>query len=170
MKLLLEAGTNTEKEDIVGHTALHFAARAGEQAAVEMLLEAAADPLKVTRGGKSALDFATENGHVETALLLQVACKDRSENDTRLRMMSEVETWQLVDWSWCVYSLPGKNHDDAEACLLMKKRVQYFAMLMELICFVSVLLMLWLGREVVRGSCCSNTVVVVLVVEEAVVV
>ena len=83
MKLLLDAGTSTGKEDIVGHTALHLAARAGEQAAVEMLLEAAADPLKVTRGGKSALDFATENGHVDTALLLQAACKDKSESDTR---------------------------------------------------------------------------------------
>ncbi|NCF70802.1 MAG: hypothetical protein GWP59_03765, partial [Chlamydiales bacterium] len=54
-----------------GMTALHLFAKRGKFELVELLLEAKADPHRLSREGLSALDYAHRHQHEEVALLIQ---------------------------------------------------------------------------------------------------
>lgn len=54
-----------------GMTALHLFAKRGKLQLVELLLEAKADPHRLSREGLSALDYAHRHQHEEIAVLIQ---------------------------------------------------------------------------------------------------
>ena len=58
--------------DIVGNTALHYAAQSGLKRCVELLIAHQADLFVENREGKTACDLAVVCGHHEVALLLEV--------------------------------------------------------------------------------------------------
>ncbi len=69
--LLLAAGADPNRiEQTGGFTALIWAAQLGHRAAVERLLASSADPAHRDFTGKSAADWARQNGHAETLALL----------------------------------------------------------------------------------------------------
>jgi ankyrin repeat protein len=69
--ILLNVGADPEARDLDQNTPLIIAAKAGKFEAVEWLLDHGADIRAVTERNKTALDWATENGHERVARLLQ---------------------------------------------------------------------------------------------------
>ena len=70
----------------LGYTALHCAAYWGRLAITELLLELGADPTLRSKEGKTALDYAREEGKIEVVALLsepRYADEDRPTNATR---------------------------------------------------------------------------------------
>jgi hypothetical protein len=70
----------------LGYTALHCAAYWGRLAITELLLELGADPTLRSKEGKTALDYAREEGKSEVVALLsepRYADEDRPTNATR---------------------------------------------------------------------------------------
>ena len=66
----------------LGYTALHCAAYWGRLAITELLLELGADPTLRSKEGKTALDYAREEGKSEVVALLsepRYADEDRTE-------------------------------------------------------------------------------------------
>lgn len=61
--ILLAAGTPVDATQHGGFTALHAAANAGDLAALEVLLNAGADPLLKAANGLDARGFALKSGH-----------------------------------------------------------------------------------------------------------
>ena len=83
MRLLLDAGAkiNAKKDDFCGKTALIRAAEKGHTDTVRLLLARGAnksiksdiDELGACDGQGTALDFAKQNGHTQTASVLNAA-------------------------------------------------------------------------------------------------
>jgi ankyrin repeat protein len=71
LELLRSAGGNLEDCDNEGTTPLILAARAGKREAIDWLLNNGADILVSDHNGKTAEDWAKENGHIEVVELLQ---------------------------------------------------------------------------------------------------
>jgi len=72
----------------LGYTALHCAAYWGRLAITELLLELGADPTLRSKEGKTALDYAREEGKSEVVALLskpRYADEDRPTNATRMQ-------------------------------------------------------------------------------------
>jgi ankyrin repeat protein len=57
---LLSAGAKIDATDATGQTALMWAARAGREAVVQLLLKSGADPAHRSFEGKAAVDYATD--------------------------------------------------------------------------------------------------------------
>ena len=60
-----------------GWTALHTAARNGDEAIIDMLLVRGADPTRASDDGKTAIDLAEENGYAALAKLLRTQAGKR---------------------------------------------------------------------------------------------
>ncbi|KAM0718807.1 hypothetical protein Q7P37_005878 [Cladosporium fusiforme] len=58
VKLLVTAGADIKKTDVIGRNALHWAAENGMEEVVEILLASGADPNKQTHSGETALGIA----------------------------------------------------------------------------------------------------------------
>ena len=71
MKLLLDAGADSNKANDVGSTPLHWAASNGQTGAVKLLIVNGADPGKANNRGKTPLMFAADYGHTDLAELLK---------------------------------------------------------------------------------------------------
>jgi uncharacterized protein len=69
--LLLALGASPNAVQRGGFTALHMAARDGDEAIVDMLLLRGADATRKSDDGKTPIDLATENGHGALAGLLR---------------------------------------------------------------------------------------------------
>ncbi|KAI0428831.1 hypothetical protein F5Y09DRAFT_275147 [Xylaria sp. FL1042] len=73
VKLLLEAGANTELQDDFGQTPLSWAAEKGHEAIVKLLLAAGANTELQGRYGRTPLSWAAEKGHEAIVKLLLAA-------------------------------------------------------------------------------------------------
>lgn len=71
VKTLIEAGADVNLVGNLGYAPLHVAAWRDHTEAIEMLLEAGADPGVRCEVGKTALDTALENGYRDIARLLK---------------------------------------------------------------------------------------------------
>jgi ankyrin repeat protein len=71
VKLLLDDGYCDVNDISVGMTALMFAARSSTPEMVQLLLDYGADKSIKTSDGKTAYDYAVENGHLQIAELLE---------------------------------------------------------------------------------------------------
>jgi ankyrin repeat protein len=69
--LLLALGASPNAVQRGGFTALHIAARDGDEAIVDMLLLRGADATRAGDDGKTSIDLAVENGHAALAGLLR---------------------------------------------------------------------------------------------------
>jgi ankyrin repeat protein len=69
--LLLALGASPNAVQRGGFTALHIAARDGDEAIVDMLLLRGADASRASDDGKTSIDLAVENGHAALAGLLR---------------------------------------------------------------------------------------------------
>jgi ankyrin repeat protein len=69
--LLLALGASPNAVQRGGYTALHLAARDGDEAIVDMLLIRGADATRAADDGKTSIDLALENGHAALAGLLK---------------------------------------------------------------------------------------------------
>ena len=75
--LLLALGASPNSVQLGGWTALHAAARNGDQAIVDMLQLRGADPTRASDDGHTAIDLAEENGHGALANVLRMASAKR---------------------------------------------------------------------------------------------
>jgi len=75
--LLLALGASPNSVQRGGWTALHAAARNGDQAIVDMLQLRGADPTRASDDGHTAIDLAEENGHGTLAKVLRMAATKR---------------------------------------------------------------------------------------------
>lgn len=75
--LLLALGASPNSVQKGGWTALHAAARNGDQAIVDMLQLRRADTTRVSDDGHTAVDLAEENGHAALAQVLRMAAAKR---------------------------------------------------------------------------------------------
>jgi ankyrin repeat protein len=75
--LLLALGASPNSVQRGGWTALHAAARNGDQAIVDMLQLRRADATRVSDDGRTAVDLAEENGHAALAQVLRLAATKR---------------------------------------------------------------------------------------------
>jgi ankyrin repeat protein len=75
--LLLALGASPNSVQLGGWTALHAAARNGDQAIVDMLQLRGADPTRASDDGHTAIDLAEENGHGALAKVLRMASAKR---------------------------------------------------------------------------------------------
>ena len=75
--LLLALGASPNSVQRGGWTALHAAARNGDQAIVDMLQLRGADPTRASDDGHTAIDLAEENGHAALAKVLRMAATQR---------------------------------------------------------------------------------------------
>jgi ankyrin repeat protein len=75
--LLLALGASPNSVQRGGWTALHAAARNGDQAIVDMLQLRGADPTRASDDGQTAIDLAEENGHGTLAKVLRMAATKR---------------------------------------------------------------------------------------------
>jgi len=75
--LLLALGASPNSVQLGGWTALHAAARNGDQAIVDMLQLRGADPTRASDDGHTAIDLAEENGHAALANVLRMASAKR---------------------------------------------------------------------------------------------
>jgi ankyrin repeat protein len=66
VRILLEAGANSNVRQSAGWTALHAAAANGDLASVDLLLDAGADPTATNDEGRSVIDLANESGDETT--------------------------------------------------------------------------------------------------------
>jgi ankyrin repeat protein len=69
--LLLALGASPNAVQRGGYTALHLAARDGDEAIVDMLLIRGADASRAADDGKTSIDLALENGHAALAGLMK---------------------------------------------------------------------------------------------------
>ena len=69
--LLLALGASPNAVQRGGYTALHLAARDGDEAIVDMLLIRRADASRAADDGKTSIDLALENGHAALAGLMK---------------------------------------------------------------------------------------------------
>lgn len=60
---LIKDGSNVDRKDSAGYTALHYAARNGQMKVCNLLVENGADINAVTRGGVTALCRAATTGN-----------------------------------------------------------------------------------------------------------
>lgn len=70
MRLLLDAGAETDFQNKQGQSALIRATIAGQRDAVALLLAVNADTRLVDRNHKTARDWAKETGHIKSLALL----------------------------------------------------------------------------------------------------
>lgn len=75
--LLLALGASPNSVQRGGWTALHAAARNGDQTIVNMLQLRGADPTRASDDGHTAIDLAEENGHGALAKVLRMAAVKR---------------------------------------------------------------------------------------------
>ena len=75
--LLLALGASPNSVQHGGWTALHAAARNGDQEIVAMLQLRGADPTRASDDGHTAIDLAEENGHGTLAKVLRMAATKR---------------------------------------------------------------------------------------------
>ena len=75
--LLLALGGSPNAVQKGGWTALHTAARNGDEAIIDMLLLRGADPTRASDDGKTAIDLAEENGYAALAKLLRTQAGKR---------------------------------------------------------------------------------------------
>lgn len=75
--LLLALGASPNSVQLGGWTALHEAARNGDEAIVDMLLLRGADPTRASDDGHTAIDLAEENEHGALAKVLRMAAAKR---------------------------------------------------------------------------------------------
>jgi ankyrin repeat protein len=75
--LLLALGASPNSVQHGGWTALHAAARNGDQAIVDMLQLRGADPTRASDDGRTAIDLAEQNGHGALAKVLRMAATKR---------------------------------------------------------------------------------------------
>ncbi len=75
--LLLALGASPNSVQLGGWTALHAAARNGDQAIVDMLQLRGADPTRASDDGHTAISLAEENGHAALANVLRMAATKR---------------------------------------------------------------------------------------------
>lgn len=71
LRLLLERGANIAIPDRSGRTPLHVAAARGMTEAIEILLEANADPMAPDLLLYTPYDWATRNDHQDTAVVIR---------------------------------------------------------------------------------------------------
>lgn len=71
MDLLVKAGAKTAEPDLDGTTPLIISAKANKTKALQWLLERGADVKTKDSYGKTAMDWARENGHAEATRLLE---------------------------------------------------------------------------------------------------
>jgi len=80
VQMLMAAKCHVDEPDTWsdGWSPIHYATQRGSMAAIESLLEGKADPLAMTRGGRSSLHIAASCGHAEvlTALCEASQCSD----------------------------------------------------------------------------------------------
>ena len=62
MKVLLDAGAQTDLQNTAGHTPLHLASMMGDQDMVEVLLEAGADVFIVDYDNRAPIFMAAQRG------------------------------------------------------------------------------------------------------------
>jgi ankyrin repeat protein len=83
-RLLLDHGAVVDRpgkiEDVGQETPLLLAARGGHTGTVRLLLDHGADPAGTDDRGRSALDWAREGGHQETAALLETTLETRPDD------------------------------------------------------------------------------------------
>ena len=85
VKLLLEAGADTELCGRDGSTALHFAAQAGQSEVVQLLLKSGANTDVLDHQQSTPLLFAAEHGHLEVVRLLLKSRADKDKFDRQGR-------------------------------------------------------------------------------------
>jgi ankyrin repeat protein len=75
--LLLALGASPNSVQLGGWTALHAAARNGDEAIVALLQLRGADPTRASDDGRTAIDLAEANGHAALAKVLRMAAAKR---------------------------------------------------------------------------------------------
>eukprot|EP00949_MAST-11_sp_MAST-11-sp1_P003915 g3915.t1 len=78
-------------EDVRGRTALHIAGGKGFVQVVRTLFKAGADPLRLTRDGRTPLFYAAERNHVRCAEYLLDAMQSSIQTSDAMQAMSEVK-------------------------------------------------------------------------------
>ena len=80
VRLLLDAGAETNLAATDGYNALILASRKGHNEVVRLLLDAGADKNLAATDGYTALMAASHNGHIEVVrVLLAAGCRSRNE-------------------------------------------------------------------------------------------
>lgn len=83
-KVLLDRGANVKVLDNYGASVLHYAGTRGScTGVIYALFKAGADPTVKDKSGRTAADYAREEGHEDAAKMLDLlAAKHRSMNST----------------------------------------------------------------------------------------
>ena len=86
-----EAETFVGVEDVRGRTPLHIAGGKGFVQVVRTLFKAGADPLRLTRDGRTPLFYAAERNHVRCAEYLLDAMQSSIQTSDAMQAMSKVK-------------------------------------------------------------------------------
>lgn len=78
----INSGGNINERSHDGHTALHYAAKAGQSCIVKVLIAHGADPRAQTLKGNTPLHGAAYKGHTGTVLTLLKAGADKSTKNS----------------------------------------------------------------------------------------